>query len=240
MPTLNDYQAVAEARTKDELLQALLGVANKLDFGLMSAMLVVDRPQQPSSFVAIANNPPAYLEAANDLVAAKRDPVQQHMKRLSIPIVWDQSTYVKNDAADLWDVQAPFGYRTGISVALHLPGARHFTFGVDRDKALPKSETKLTRLIADVQLLAVHAQDAAIRVLSPLAQVGPPVTLTKREIEVLRWTMLGKDTSAIAQILAVSPNTVKFHAENAIAKLSCENRHAAVLRAIEYGLLAAS
>jgi DNA-binding CsgD family transcriptional regulator len=49
--------------------------------------------------------------------------------------------------------------------------------------------------------------------------------------------MLGKDTSAIAQILGLSPNTVKFHAENAMAKLNCESRHAAVLRAMEYGLL---
>lgn len=237
MPTLNDYQAVAEARTKDELLGALLGVANKLDFGLLTALLVVDRPQQASTFVSLANNPGAYLEAANDLNAAKRDPVQQHVKRSSVPLVWDQATYVNNDAADLWDIQAPFGYRTGVAVALHLPGARHFVLGVDREPALPKNQLRLTRLLADIQLLAVHAQDAAIRLLAPLAQPAEKISLTRRETEVLQWTMLGKDTGAIAQILGLSPNTVKFHAENAMAKLNCESRHAAVLRAMEFGLL---
>ncbi|NRF70703.1 autoinducer binding domain-containing protein [Aquincola sp. S2] len=238
MPTLNDYQAVAEARTKDELLDALLSVANQLDFGLLTSLLVLERPQQPNTVVSLANFPTGYADAANDPAASKRDPVLDRLRRLSVPIVWDQATYINDGAADLWDIQAPFGYRTGVAVCLHLPGARHFVLGIDREKALPKNDVRLTRLLADVQLLAVHAQDAAIRVLAPLAQPARVASLTRRETEVLRWTMLGKDTNAIAQILSLSPSTVKFHAENAIAKLGCETRHAAVLRAIEFGLLA--
>ncbi|WP_284620493.1 helix-turn-helix transcriptional regulator [Aquabacterium humicola] len=237
MPTLNDYQAVAEARTKDELLAALLAVAHKLDFGLLNTLLVVERPQQAAVTVPLANTPDGFEEASREPSASKRDPVLQKLKRLSIPIVWDQSTYADEDAVDLWDAQAPFGYRTGVAVALHLPGARHFLLGVDREHALPKNQMKLTRLLGDIQLLAVHAQDAAVRLLAPLAQPTVAVSLTRRETEVLHWTMLSKDTSAIAQILGLSPNTVKFHAENAMAKLNCESRHAAVLRALEYGLL---
>lgn len=233
MPTLNDYQAVREARTKDELLGALLAVANQLDFGLLSATLGVKNEQNKTEFFSVANVPPAYAAAFTDGSAFGIDPVQKHVKDNTVPIVWDRDTYLKGNASDLWEIQAPFGYQTGISVALRVSAGRRFVFGVDREQKLPSDAQKLSRLIADVQLLAVHAQDAAVRLLVP--ERG--TSLTKREIEVLHWTMLGKDTAAIAQILELRASTVKFHAENAIAKLGCESRYAAVIRAIALGLL---
>ena len=52
-------------------------------------------------------------------------------------------------------------------MALHLPEGRHFMLGVDRDRALPSDRHELTRVVADLQLFAVHALDAAMRVLVP-------------------------------------------------------------------------
>lgn len=237
MPTLNDYGSVVEATTREELLDALVDVAHKLDFPLLTTVLVLERPQRPSAFIPLSNVPQAFLEASSDEAASRRDPVMQRLSKTSLPIIWDQRTYVAGGAADLWEIQAPFGYHNGIAVALHLPGARHFLLGVDRQQRLPTSSKQITRLLADVHLLAVHAQDVAVRLLAPLAQPDPTVQLTPREIEVLRWTMHGKDASAIGQILGLSVHTVKFHAENATRKLGCENKHGAVLRALEYGLL---
>ena len=116
----------------------------------------------------------------------------QHCKRHTVPIIWDQKTYLDNDAIDIWEDQAPFGYRNGIAMALHLPEGRHFMLGVDRDQPLPADSGELTRLVADLQLFAVHAQDTAMRVLvsAPLQPERP--ALTPRELEVLRWTMDGK------------------------------------------------
>ena len=39
--------------------------------------------------------------------------------------------------------------------------------GVDRDRPLPSDRHELTRVVADLQLFAVHALDAAMRVLVP-------------------------------------------------------------------------
>lgn len=237
MPTLRDFDAVAEARTRDDLLQALVAVAQKLGFPLLTTLLVIERANQPKALVPLANTPAAFEAESRDPQAWKRDPVLRSLSRLSVPIVWDQQTYAAAGAGDLWEVQAPFGYRNGVAVALHMPGARHFLLGIDRDEKLPSGEQRLARLLADVQFLAVHAQDAAVRLLAPLALPSNTPPLTARELDVLRWTMLGKDAQAIADILGVSRRTVKFHVDNAIAKLSCENKHAAVLRALEYGLL---
>ena len=37
----------------------------------------------------------------------------------------------------MWEVQARFGYCSGIAMALHMPEGRHFFLGVDRDKPVP-------------------------------------------------------------------------------------------------------
>lgn len=61
--------------------------------------------------------------------------------------------------------------------------------------------------------------------------------LTNREMEVLRWTALGKTSDEIARILGISINTVNFHLKNAISKLRTVNKTAAVYRATILGLL---
>ena len=237
MPTLSDYEAVAEARTPAELLAALVAVAHKLGFPLFTAMLVIDRIDQTRVTVPIANTPAEFLKQSYDPNDWKRDPVNSTLRKLSVPFFWTKDTYVRAEAGDLWEQQSPFGYHNGVAVGLHLEGKRHFMLGVDTHEKLPNSERRLVRLLADVQFLAVHAQNAALRLLEPLAPLPNTPTLTEREVEVLRWTLLSKDAQAIADILGVRRRTVQFHVENAIAKLGCEDKHAAVLRALEYGLI---
>lgn len=167
----------------------------------------------------------------------QRDPVMQHCKRQSVPIVWDQQTYVHNDAAELWETQARFGYRTGVALALHLPEGRHFVLGMERSAALPSNTGELTRLVADLQLFAVHAMDSAIRVLLPAEQHFERPHLTPRELEALRWTMDGKTAWEVGVILSISERTAVLHLSNAMHKLTCNNKHQAVLKAIRLGLI---
>jgi DNA-binding CsgD family transcriptional regulator len=156
---------------------------------------------------------------------------------LSVPFIYDQDLYVNEAAADLWEQQERFGYRTGISVALHLPAGRHFLLGFDRSRPLPQDDVKLTRLLADLQLLAVHAQDAALRLLDEPENSSPPPRLTVREVEILQYTMDGKSAWAIGQILGLSEHTINFHLRNVMKKLDSASKHQAVLKALALGLL---
>ena len=56
-------------------------------------------------------------------------------------------------------------------------------------------------------------------------------TLTARELEVLRLMAVQMSNAQIAERLFVSENTVKTHVSNILAKLSCNDRAAAVLTA---------
>jgi DNA-binding CsgD family transcriptional regulator len=67
--------------------------------------------------------------------------------------------------------------------------------------------------------------------------IEPESTLTEREIEVMRWTALGKTACDVADILVISTHTVNFHIKNASAKLNATNKTAAAVRAAVRGLL---
>ncbi|MFI6803195.1 response regulator [Streptosporangium canum] len=87
---------------------------------------------------------------------------------------------------------------------------------------------------------AVLFPDALRRIASPhhgSARQRRPVTLTPRELEVLRHITLGQANPEIAAALHVSRETIKTHVTNVLDKLGARDRtHAAVL-AYERGLI---
>jgi DNA-binding CsgD family transcriptional regulator len=232
-----DYLSVLEARDREEFRAAVVRFTQHLGFETVSAMTVVDRGPGHPEFVTVDNTPDGFGQVFRDQASMKRDPVMQHLKRQSMPIIWDQRTYVTQNAADVWEEQAPFGYHTGIAMALHLPEGRHFVLGVDRDKPLPVDASRLTRIVADLQLFAVHAQDTALRILVPEALQPERPALTPRELETLRWTMDGKTAWEVGAILGISERTAVLHANNAMHKLGCVTKHQAVVKALRLGLI---
>lgn len=57
--------------------------------------------------------------------------------------------------------------------------------------------------------------------------------LTPRELEILRWIGRGKTTREIAEVLVVSPHTVRKHVENILEKLDARTRSEALARMVE-------
>ncbi|MBC7729281.1 MAG: LuxR family transcriptional regulator [Microbacteriaceae bacterium] len=231
------FTSVLQAGSRDDFRNEVVRFTKALGFNTVSAMAVVDRTVGRSEFVSIDNAPPGYAEAINDVPSMRRDPVMQHCRRHTVPIIWDQATYLSQGLGELWEEQARFGYRTGIAMALHLPEGRHFAMGVERDQPLPTDGGELTRLVADLQLFAVHAQDAALRVLSPAPVLVDRPSLTPRELEALRWTMEGKTAWEVGAILGISERTAVLHVTNAMHKLNCASKHQAVLKALRLGLI---
>ena len=232
-----DYQSVLEATNLDQFRSVVIRFAQQLGFDKVSAMVAVDHVGSPPEFVAVHDAPLAYLQTYDDLSVSKRDPIAQHCKRNTVPIIWDQQTYLKNNVVEQWEHQAQFGYRSGIAMALHLPEGRHFLLGVDRDQALPTDGGELTRIVADLQLFAVHAQDTALRVLVSEAARPELPALTPRELEILRLTMDGKVTHEISTLLGIGDRTTVFHIQNAMLKLNCNSKHVAVVKALRLGLI---
>lgn len=231
------FQDILEVQSREEFREGIVRFANELEFDYVSAMTVVDHSLTHSEFISVNNTPQAYIDSSRDHSIARKDPVMQHCKTGTLPIVWDQATYVARGLVDLWEEQAAFGYRNGIAMAMHFPEGRHFMIGIDRRAGLPKERGALTRIVADLQLFAVHAQDAAQRLFVPTEMRAEQPNLTRREVEALSWTMEGKTAWEVGAILGISERTAVLHIQNAMHKLGTHNKHQAVLKALRLGLI---
>ena len=231
------FSEVMKSRDRDEFQGELVAFTKRLGFDTVAATVVIDHLLGEAEFISVDNTPTAYKETFYNPLNGRRDPVMQHCKRQSVPIIWDQETYVRHGAGDIWEEQARFGMSNGICLALHLPEGRHFVLGVERDRPVPMDAAELTRLVADLQLFAVHAQEAALRILMPGSPDPNLPSLTPRELETLRWTMAGKTAWEVGELLGITERTASLHVNNATHKLGCVNKHQAVLKALRLGLL---
>jgi DNA-binding CsgD family transcriptional regulator len=231
------FSEVLKSRNRDEFRGEIVAFTRRLGFETFSAMVVIDHLLGEAEFITIDNTPRDYKESFQNPKNGRRDPVMQHCKRQSVPIIWDQTTYVSRGLGDKWEEQARFGISNGVALALHMPEGRHFFIGVERDQPVPTDPGELTRVVADLQLFAVHAQDAALRILLPSPADPTVPSLTPRELEAMRWTMEGKTAWEVGDVLGISERTAVLHVNNATHKLGCVNKHQAVLKALRLGLL---
>jgi DNA-binding CsgD family transcriptional regulator len=231
------YLAVMEAQTKDQFRGEIIRFAQDLGFVTVSATMVIDHMLGQPEFITVDNTPEAYRAHFSNSEIGRADPVMQHCRRKSLPLIWNQGTYVQHGQGALWEEQARFGYSNGIAMALHMPEGRHFLLGVERNESMPGDTLELSRMVADLQLLTVHAQEAASRILVPTAPADSAIGLTPRELEALRWTMEAKTAWEVGNILGISERTAVLHVNNAMHKLGCVNKHQAVLKALRLGIL---
>ena len=81
----------------------------------------------------------------------------------------------------------------------------------------------------------------ASRLLERFSEAVPlmaaPEQLTPRELEVLAWVAQGHPNKEIAERLAISQRTVKFHVSSIMGKLGAANRTEAVALAVQHGLI---
>ena len=212
--------------------------ANELGFGIMTACLICERPNGLAEKSAFGSVPDAYRSTYHSGDIARRSPVMRRLKRLRVPFVYDQAMYVDEGAGDIWEIQALYGFKTGIALTLESQGGKYFLIGVDREEEPPRDAFQLTRLMSDLFLFAAYAQVAALRLLQQLQPCPEALPmLTGRELEILKWTAAGISAWAVGQILSTSEHNVNYSIRRIMSKLDTGSKFQAAARAQALGLL---
>lgn len=161
--------SIGEAHDFESLSARVVKAANELGFGLVSGVLIQGRLGAPGAVVQSFGNPPeAYVQSSTSLDDGLRDPVLSQLLARPGFVAYDQSTYVGAGVADLWDMQAAYGYKTGLGVSHHAPGhGEAFLLGVDGPDRLPCDPVTLMRLRGVLRLVALQAQQCVERITRP-------------------------------------------------------------------------
>lgn len=125
---------------------------------------------------------------------------------------------------------------SGLSIPVRGRNREFALFSVASDLQGRDWEEAKTRHMRDFMLLAYQFHTFALQV-EGLEENDFRDKLTMREKECLRWRAVGKSDWDISQIMAISERTVKFHLENARAKLHATNTTHAVSKALTLNLI---
>jgi DNA-binding CsgD family transcriptional regulator len=228
---------VMAATTVNDLEDAMISAANALGFRWGTAIIVRQDVDGRSTFTSIGSIPEGYGDIYNDVESAQNDPVLQVVKKTHVPVLWDRSYYEQAGQGAMWEEQARFGLVSGVMVAMHMPGGRHFALGVDADQALTCDARARSELVGQVQLLMVHTESALEHLVADheLVARGEHFHLTRRELACLQWSSLGKTAWEVSQIIGISERVARKHLESAIVKLDCTSKVHAVAKALRMG-----
>ncbi len=228
---------VLHAKTVKDFVRISGEFGQSMGFHTMGSVVITDHSPDLSEFQSVTNAPPDWMPAFQDLELARLDPVLQHCKLSSSPIVWDQGTYVAAGQPDLWDHQAAYGYQSGIGVAIHLPRGRHFVFGFDSDERSCATRRAKLGLTLDFQTFVSHAQAAAFDLCIPYTGSRRVNMLATGELDALRRSMDGLTDWEVGDAMGISEKEVLLRLRRAMTKLGCTTKYEAAIRAIRLGLV---
>jgi DNA-binding CsgD family transcriptional regulator len=124
----------------------------------------------------------------------------------------------------------------GLSIPIRGRHGEFALFCVTSNAARRDWEAMRRELLRDAMTVAWNYHAAALRGLGA-CEGRDPVRLPLREASCLRWKALGKKDDEIAQILGISPHTVRFHLESARTRLDTANTTHTVAKALSLGLI---
>jgi LuxR family transcriptional regulator, quorum-sensing system regulator SolR len=215
-------EAIAESGYEDGLLSSLRGLRVE--------------------HVAWFDIPPANIRAYVERRWQRIDSILACSLRVCRPFIWSGDAGAR--AAERSDPSRPpldegrisddHDGEWGIAFPFHAPGQRLDLVSIKRCGTAPAD-------LGSSELLHAISFHAWTRYLE-LSQErflleASGVALTGRELEILDWCKKGKTRPEIAQILSISPKTVEFHLANVMNKLGASNQTAAVVIALQRGLL---
>ena len=171
------------------------------------------------------------------------DPTVTHCMSSSLPLVWEPDTFAASpQVAGLYEEASAYGLRSGVTLPIHGPQGE---FGVISFASNARPDHATRRAVLDVLPMLALVRDYAFASSQRFREEGARLEegrtgaprLTKRELEVLQWVMVGKSSWEIARITNCSEATVNFHLANVRQKFDVNTRQQAVVKAIGLGLL---
>ncbi|QFT77823.1 LuxR family transcriptional regulator [Erythrobacter sp. THAF29] len=179
---------------------------------------------------------PEWIKIYEESDFRKKDPIPPRTMAHGRLLTWkDAQTIAPNtpDNEEYFAAMKEFGLVHGFGLPLFGPRSRNAYASIDFDRPLEEVDKTI---IGNVRMIS---QAAHQRVCVLLEAEREPIELSRRELEVLSWIVKGKSLSVIADILGLSPDTVKTYAKRIYAKLDANDRVGAVVKALKLGLVTA-
>jgi LuxR family quorum-sensing system transcriptional regulator SolR len=227
-------QSILNAESVPILFSTLSEITKHLGFDYCAFDMQLPWPITRPQKVMLNNYPSSWQQRYVQQEYVKVDPTITHGKRSTFPLVWPHKDFIGN--ISFWEDARTHGLHAGWAQSCHnargVGGLLNLSSSDDSisSKELHETAWKLSWLV-DV------AHEGLSKLLIEKHLPEALTQLSAREIDVLRWTADGKTSREISQIMGISDRTVNFHISNTLRKFNANNKTAAVVKAVMWGIL---
>lgn len=169
------------------------------------------------------------------------DPTVKHCLSTNVPLVWAPRVFSTTRQKELYEEACGYGIRSGITYPIHGANGEFGVVSFVSDVCAGNKFCRtLSHSLASLALIRDYAFESSLRFANPANANKKTNPITPREIECLKWAMIGKSSWEIAKILNCSESTINFHMSNIRRKFGVSTRQQAVVKAISLGLVTPS
>jgi len=224
----------SQAASSDGILKELASIVDRMGFEYCSYVLRVPFPIASPLVTWSSTYPARWLDHYFTHHYLESDPLIQQASREFAPVVWASSE--SDGQPEFWEEARAHGVQHGWALATH---GKFMTTGM---LSLARSHDKVSPSeLSDKEPQLVWLSHVMHGLISAIEtkEIGSEIDhqLTEREIEVLRWSAVGKTADEIGTILGISARTVTFHITSTLTKLNATNKTQAVTKAFLFNIL---
>ena len=227
-------QKLLTAESDVVLFDRLSGLAADLGFEYCAYGMRMPLPLSNPKMVLLSNYSAAWQERYVKQNYLAQDPTVAHGLRSVLPLIWTDGLF--GNCPQLWDDARDHGVRVGWAQSSYDAKGVGGLLTLARSGG-PLTELELRHNSWKMSWLAQVAHEGLSRLVTTRRGPEREISLTAREIEVLRWSADGKTSSEVGEIMSISERTVNFHVNNSLEKLGATNKTAGVIKAALLRLL---
>jgi DNA-binding CsgD family transcriptional regulator len=211
---------LSAAESRPRWLQVLQAVAKEFGFSHVGLMRFPKADDELLSAVLVETTIPLrFIREFDQKRLLRYCPILPKVEISLMPQGWSLGTLLSQ-----------YGIKNGLIIPTNSLNGERYLIRFEGDCA-PLCQIALN----EIGMIALHAFDVYERMRR--TEMTAPRKLTKRELEVIRWTSQGKTSVEIGHILSLSDHTINAYLNNAIRKLDCVNRTQLVAKAIRLKLI---
>ncbi len=224
---------LSAAESRPRWLQVLQAVAKEFGFSHVGLMRFPKADDELLSAVLVETTIPLrFIREFDQKRLLRYCPILPKVEISLMPQGWSLDDIEGSDTKvkSLGTLLSEYGIKNGLIIPTNSLSGERYLIRFEGDCA-PLCQIALN----EIGMIALHAFDVYERMRR--TEMTAPRKLTKRELEVIRWTSQGKTSVEIGHILSLSDHTINAYLNNAIRKLDCVNRTQLVAKAIRLKLI---
>jgi LuxR family quorum-sensing transcriptional regulator LasR len=166
------------------------------------------------------------------------DPTFTHCMTKSIPLIWSPEIFSGRKQNEMYEEACGHGLRSGITLPIHGPHGEMGTLCFVSDRQAGRQfHRDASSYIPELTCFRDFIFETSCSYMKTPKSKREVPSLTRCELECLKWCAVGKSSWDIAKILNVSEAAINFHFSNLRRKFMVTTRQQVVVKAIRCGII---